>query len=70
MPRFLISFSEQLSITVHRRKKGTKIHLCCTKSYFTLPGGSKCCYRQMVKIIVCWKMISCCDSSKLLQNTV
>jgi len=51
MPRFLISFSEQLSITVHRRKKGTKIHLCCTKSYFTLPGGSKCCYRQMVKII-------------------
>ena len=39
---------------------GTKKNLSCIESYFTLSVGSTCCYRQMLKIIVCWKVISCC----------
>ena len=51
---FVMFSSEQLYISVHIRKsQGTKINLSCIKSYFTLSGGSRCCYRQMLKIIVC-----------------
>ena len=51
---FVMFSSEQLYISVHIRKsQGTKINLYCIKSYFTLSGGSRCCYRQMLKIIVC-----------------
>jgi len=61
--------SDYLYITAHIRKtQGTKIHFSCFKSYFTSSGGSRCCYRQMLKITVCWKMISCCVVYKFLQN--
>jgi len=67
---FVLFSSEQLYISVHIRKShGTKINLSCIKSYFTLSGGSRCCYRQMLKIIVCWKVISCCVVHKIFQNT-
>jgi len=62
-------FSEQLYITAHIMKtQGTKINLCCTKCYFTLSGDSRCCYRQKVKIIGCWKVISWCEVRKLLHK--
>jgi len=38
------------------------------RRYFTLSGGSRCCYRQMLKITVCWKEISCCVVHKFPQN--
>ena len=66
---FLMFSSAQLHITVLIGKtQGTTINLSCIKSYFTLSGGSRCCYRQMFKIIVCWKVISCCVAHKFLQN--
>ena len=66
---FLMFSSEQLYIALHIRKtQGTKINLLCIKSYFTLSVGSRCCYRQMLKIMVCWKVISCCVVHKFLQN--
>jgi len=61
--------SEQLYITGHIWKThGTKIILSCIESYFTLSGGSRYCYRRMINIIVCWKVISCCVVRKFLQN--
>jgi hypothetical protein len=66
---FQMFSSEQLYIAVHIRKtQGMKINLSCTKSYFTLSDGSRCCYRQMLKIAVCCKVISCCAVLKFLQN--
>jgi len=57
MLRFLMFSSEQLYITGHIWKTHrTKINLSCITSYFTLSGGSRCCYRQMLKITVCWKV--------------
>ena len=62
--------SEQLHINVHIRKtQEAKINLCCTKSHFIVSGSSRCCYRQILKIIVYWKVISCCVIHKFLQNT-
>jgi hypothetical protein len=59
---FLMFFSEQLYIAVHIRKtQGTKFN-------FTLSDGSRCCYRQILKITVCWKVISCCAVQQFLQN--
>jgi len=58
---FLMFLCEQLYIALHIRKtQGTKINLSCITSYFTLSGGSRCCYRKMLQIIVCWKVIPCC----------
>ena len=58
---FVMFSSDQLYISVHIRKsQGTEINLSCIKSYLNLSGCSRCCYRQMLKIIVCWKVISCC----------
>ena len=67
---FLMFSSEQLYITVQTWKtQGRKIKLSGIKSYVTLSGGSRCCYWQMFKIMVCWKVISCCVVHKFLQNT-
>jgi hypothetical protein len=67
---FLMFSSEQLYIAGHIRKtQGTKINLSCTKSYFTLSGSTRCCYRQMLKITVCWKVISCCAVQQFHQNS-
>jgi hypothetical protein len=66
---FLMFFSEQPYITACIRNiQGTKLNLSFIKCYFTLSGGSICCYTQMLKIIVCWKVISCCVVHKLLHN--
>jgi len=51
------------------KTQGTKINLSCRKSYFNLCGSSRCCYRKMLRIIVWWKVISCCVIHKFLQNT-
>jgi len=57
---FVTFFSEQLYISTHiKNTQGIKINLSCIKSYFTLSGGSRCCYRQTLKIIACWKVTSC-----------
>ena len=66
---FVMFSSEQLYIALHLTKtRETKINLACIKSYFTLSVGSRCCYKQMLKIKVCWKVISCCVVNKFLQN--
>jgi len=45
-----------------------KITLSCIESYFTLSGGSRYCYRRMIRIVFCWKVISCCVIRMFLQN--
>jgi len=57
---FLMLSSEKLYINGHMEDTWNKKNLSCIESYFTLSVGSTCCYRQMLKIIVCWKVISCC----------
>ena len=39
--------------STHKEDTRKKINLSCIKSYFTLSGASRCCYRQMLNIIVC-----------------
>ena len=39
-----------------RNKQGTKINLSRIKSFSTLSGGCTCCYIQMSKTLVCWKV--------------
>ena len=61
--------SEQLYISVHiRSTQGAKINLSYIKSHFNLSCGSRCCYRQMLIIMVCWKVVSCCVVHKFLHN--
>ena len=69
MPCFLMNSSESLYIAVYIRKtQVTKLNLSCINSYFTLSSGSRCCWIQMLKIIVCWKVISFCVIHKFIQN--
>ena len=59
-----------LHYCTHKEDTRNKINLSCIKSFFTVSGGSRCWYRQMLKIIVCWKVISCCVVHSLPQNIV
>ena len=50
------------------RKKQEKNIFALHKSYFTVSGGSIRCYIQILKIMDCWKVISCCVAHKFVHN--
>ena len=65
---FVMFSLSNLHYCTHEEEARNKNISVLHKSHFTLSGGSIHFYRQMLNIIVCWKVISCCVVHNFVHN--